>query len=124
MRHGASIAGLVSGRPTAYEHVAAWVDVDSALRRRFRGGNGRLSVCATAVPTPARFSLPLPPVFDYPARIRGGRVCCPLSISGAVYGVDAYSVEIEVKAGHGDPKMLMIGPLGMVLKCNAHGMAA
>ena len=25
--------------------------------------------------------------------------------SGAVYGVDAYPVEIEVNAGHGDPQM-------------------
>ena len=29
--------------------------------------------------------------------------------SGAVYGVDAYSVEIEVNAGHGEPKIIIVG---------------
>jgi len=29
--------------------------------------------------------------------------------SGAVYGVDAYSVEIEVNAGHGDPQVVIVG---------------
>jgi len=29
--------------------------------------------------------------------------------SGAVYGVDAYRVEIEVNAGHGDPKTIVVG---------------
>ncbi len=29
--------------------------------------------------------------------------------SGAVYGVDAYQVEIEVNAGHGDPKTIVVG---------------
>ena len=29
--------------------------------------------------------------------------------SGAVYGVDAHSVEIEVNAGHGDPKVVIVG---------------
>ena len=29
--------------------------------------------------------------------------------SGAVYGVDAYPVEIEVNAGHGDPSVVIVG---------------
>ena len=29
--------------------------------------------------------------------------------SGAVYGVDAYPVEIEVNAGHGDPSIVIVG---------------
>jgi magnesium chelatase family protein len=29
--------------------------------------------------------------------------------SGAVYGVDAYEVEIEVNAGHGEPKVVVVG---------------
>ena len=29
--------------------------------------------------------------------------------SAAVYGVDAYEVEIEVNAGAGDPKMVIVG---------------
>ena len=29
--------------------------------------------------------------------------------SGAVYGVDAYEVEIEVHAGYGDPKVIIVG---------------
>jgi magnesium chelatase family protein len=29
--------------------------------------------------------------------------------SGAVFGVDAYPVEIEVNAGHGDPKIIVVG---------------
>ena len=29
--------------------------------------------------------------------------------SGAVYGVDAYTVEIEVNSGHGEPKTLIVG---------------
>jgi magnesium chelatase family protein len=29
--------------------------------------------------------------------------------SGAVYGVDAYPVEIEVNAGHGDPSIIIVG---------------
>lgn len=29
--------------------------------------------------------------------------------SGAVYGVDAFPVEIEVNAGHGDPKTVVVG---------------
>jgi magnesium chelatase family protein len=29
--------------------------------------------------------------------------------SGAVHGVDAYRVEIEVNAGHGDPKIIVVG---------------
>ena len=30
-------------------------------------------------------------------------------LSGAVYGVDAYTVEIEVNAGHGDPAVVIVG---------------
>lgn len=30
-------------------------------------------------------------------------------ISGAVFGVDAYEVEIEVNAGHGEPKVVVVG---------------
>jgi len=29
--------------------------------------------------------------------------------SGAVYGIDAYAVEIEVNAGHGEPKVVIVG---------------
>jgi magnesium chelatase family protein len=29
--------------------------------------------------------------------------------SGAVFGVDAYPVEIEVNAGHGDPQIVIVG---------------
>src|SRR6056300_1160466 len=29
--------------------------------------------------------------------------------SAAVYGVDAYAVEIEVNAGHGDPSIIIVG---------------
>ena len=29
--------------------------------------------------------------------------------SGAVFGVDAYAVEIEVNAGHGDPATVIVG---------------
>ena len=29
--------------------------------------------------------------------------------SGAVFGVDAYEVEIEVDAGHGEPKVVVVG---------------
>ena len=29
--------------------------------------------------------------------------------SGAVYGVDAYEIEIEVNAGHGEPKVVVVG---------------
>ena len=29
--------------------------------------------------------------------------------SGAVYGVDAYVVEIEVNAGYGDPSVVIVG---------------
>jgi len=29
--------------------------------------------------------------------------------AGAVYGVDAFPVEIEVNAGHGDPKVIIVG---------------
>ena len=29
--------------------------------------------------------------------------------SGAVYGVDAYAVEIEVNAGHGEPRVIIVG---------------
>ena len=29
--------------------------------------------------------------------------------SGAVQGVDAYAVEIEVNAGHGDPQVVTVG---------------
>lgn len=29
--------------------------------------------------------------------------------SGAIYGVDAYPVEIEVNTGHGDPKIIIVG---------------
>ena len=29
--------------------------------------------------------------------------------SGAVYGVDAYAVEIEVNSGHGDPQTVIVG---------------
>ena len=29
--------------------------------------------------------------------------------SAAVYGIDAYEVEIEVNAGAGDPKMVIVG---------------
>ncbi|MFT5241370.1 MAG: magnesium chelatase family protein [Candidatus Promineifilaceae bacterium] len=29
--------------------------------------------------------------------------------SGAVYGVDAYRVEIEVNAGRGDPQIIVVG---------------
>jgi magnesium chelatase family protein len=31
------------------------------------------------------------------------------AFSGAVYGVDAYAVEIEVNAGHGDPQTVIVG---------------
>jgi magnesium chelatase family protein len=30
-------------------------------------------------------------------------------LSGAVYGVDAYTMEIEVNAGHGDPDTVIVG---------------
>ena len=30
-------------------------------------------------------------------------------LSGGVYGVDAFKVEIEVNAGHGDPKVVIVG---------------
>ncbi len=30
-------------------------------------------------------------------------------MSGAVHGVDAYSIEIEVNAGHGDPQIVIVG---------------
>jgi magnesium chelatase family protein len=36
--------------------------------------------------------------------------------SGAVYGVDAYPVEIEVNAGHGDPKIIIVGLPDMAVK--------
>ncbi len=29
--------------------------------------------------------------------------------SAAVYGIDAYEVEIEVNAGRGDPKIIIVG---------------
>ena len=29
--------------------------------------------------------------------------------SGAVFGVDAYEVEIEVNSGHGEPKVVVVG---------------
>ena len=29
--------------------------------------------------------------------------------SGAVFGIDAYAVEIEVNAGHGEPKVVIVG---------------
>ncbi len=36
--------------------------------------------------------------------------------SGAVYGVNAYSVEIEVNAGHGDPQVVIVGLPDMAVK--------
>jgi len=36
--------------------------------------------------------------------------------SGAVYGVDAYPVEIEVNAGHGDPSVVIVGLPDMAVK--------
>jgi magnesium chelatase family protein len=29
--------------------------------------------------------------------------------SGGIFGIDAFTVEIEVDAGHGDPKIVMVG---------------
>jgi magnesium chelatase family protein len=29
--------------------------------------------------------------------------------SGAVFGIDAYAVEIEVNAGRGEPKVIIVG---------------
>jgi magnesium chelatase family protein len=41
-------------------------------------------------------------------RNKGGVVLAKV-FSGAVYGVDAYPVEIEVNAGHGDPQTVIVG---------------
>jgi magnesium chelatase family protein len=40
--------------------------------------------------------------------------------SGAVYGVDAYSVEIEVNSGHGEPKTLIVGLPDAAVKESEH----
>lgn len=40
--------------------------------------------------------------------------------SGAVYGVDAYTVEIEVNCGHGDPKTLIVGLPDAAVKESEH----
>lgn len=40
--------------------------------------------------------------------------------SGAVYGVDAYTVEIEVNSGHGDPKTLIVGLPDAAVKESEH----
>jgi len=34
--------------------------------------------------------------------------------SGAVYGVDAYPVEIEVNTGRGDPQTVILGPMAAI----------
>ena len=38
----------------------------------------------------------------------GGATLLATVYSGAVYGVDAYPVEIEVNAGGGDPQIVML----------------
>jgi magnesium chelatase family protein len=40
--------------------------------------------------------------------------------SGAVFGVDAYTVEIEVNSGHGDPKTLIVGLPDAAVKESEH----
>jgi len=40
--------------------------------------------------------------------------------SGAVYGVDAYAVEIEVNSGHGEPKTLIVGLPDTAVKESEH----
>lgn len=40
--------------------------------------------------------------------------------SGAVHGVDAYTVEIEVNSGHGDPKTLIVGLPDTAVKESEH----
>jgi len=40
--------------------------------------------------------------------------------SGAVYGIDAYTVEIEVNTGHGDPKTLIVGLPDAAVKESEH----
>ncbi|MCE9614077.1 MAG: YifB family Mg chelatase-like AAA ATPase [Lentisphaerae bacterium] len=40
--------------------------------------------------------------------------------SGAVYGVDAYAVEIEVNAGHGDPEVVTVGLPDAAVKESRH----
>lgn len=40
--------------------------------------------------------------------------------SGAVYGVDAYTVEIEVNSGHGEPKTLIVGLPDAAVKESEH----
>ena len=40
--------------------------------------------------------------------------------SGAVYGVDAYTVEIEVNSGHGEPKTLIVGLPDTAVKESEH----
>jgi magnesium chelatase family protein len=40
--------------------------------------------------------------------------------SGAVFGVDAYTVEIEVNSGHGDPKTLIVGLPDTAVKESEH----
>jgi magnesium chelatase family protein len=40
--------------------------------------------------------------------------------SGAVYGVDSYTVEIEVNSGHGDPKTLIVGLPDAAVKESEH----
>jgi len=40
--------------------------------------------------------------------------------SGAVYGVDSYTVEIEVDSGHGEPKTLMVGLPDVAVKESQH----
>lgn len=40
--------------------------------------------------------------------------------SGAVHGVDAYTVEIEVNSGHGDPKTLIVGLPDAAVKESEH----
>jgi magnesium chelatase family protein len=40
--------------------------------------------------------------------------------SGAVYGVDAYTVEIEVNSGHGEPKTVIVGLPDIAVKESEH----
>jgi magnesium chelatase family protein len=40
--------------------------------------------------------------------------------SGAVFGVDAYTVEIEVNSGHGEPKTLIVGLPDLAVKESEH----
>ncbi|MFA7370274.1 MAG: magnesium chelatase domain-containing protein, partial [Kiritimatiellales bacterium] len=40
--------------------------------------------------------------------------------SGAVFGVDAYTVEIEVNSGHGEPKTVIVGLPDIAVKESEH----